>query len=280
VLADYVRGNFVDGDGEVLQPGWQAGIGLDNYRSVIETAGRGGLLSVLVWNIAFAGIGTLLTFAVGTFIAVALNAPRMRSRTFYRTLMILPYAFPFFLSGLVWSGLLNPSFGFVNQTLLQGADIDWLGDPWLARLSVIMLSLWFGYPYFFLVSTGALQAIPSDVIEAARVDGATGLQSFRRVQFPLLLSATAPLLVAGFVFSFNDFNSIFMLTGGGPPNLESEVGAGQTDILISLVFKKAFTAESRNFGVASAYSMVLFVLIAIMAIYLFRRTKRLETVYE
>ena len=182
----------------------------------------------------------------------------------------------------VWEaqGLLNARFGFINQALLGGAEIQWLGDPMLARMSVVLVSVWFGYPYFFLVSTGALQAIPSDVIEAARADGATGWQTFWRVQFPLLLTAVSPLLVAGFVFSFNDSNSVFMLTGGGPPNLSSEIGAGATDILITLVFQKAFTQASADYGLASAFTVVLFLIVAVMAVILFRRTRRFEEAYQ
>ena len=280
VFVDNGEGNFVAEDGTLIRPGWQAYVGFDNFRRVIDTATRGGLVDVLIWNISFAVLSTVLAFGLGTFLAVTLNHPRMWSRRFYRAIIILPYAFPFFLSGLVWSGLLNSRFGFVNDVLLGGADIEWLGDPFLAKLSVLLLSAWFGYPYFLLVCTGALQAIPTDVLEAAKVDGATGWKSFTRVQLPLLLTATSPLLVAGFVFSFNDFNSIFMLTGGGPPDLASEIGAGETDILISLVFKKAFVDGNRDFGLASAFSVILFFIVAAMAIYLFRRSKRFEEVYQ
>ena len=280
VFIDNGKGNFAGRDGQVLRPGWRANIGFDNFSQVIRTAARGGLASVLTWNLSFALSSTVLSFAAGTFLALVLNHPGMRSRRFYRTVMILPYAFPFFLSGLIWSGLLNARFGFINQALLGGAEIQWLGDPMLARMSVILVSVWFGYPYFFLVSTGALQAIPSDVIEAARADGATGWQTFWRVQFPLLLTAVSPLLVAGFVFSFNDFNSVFMLTGGGPPNLSSEIGAGATDILITLVFQKAFTQASADYGLASAFTVVLFLIVAVMAVVLFRRTRRFEEAYQ
>ena len=111
--------------------------------------------------------------------------------------MILPYAFPAFLSALVWAGMLNPDFGFVNQVLFGGAKIPWLTNEWLARGSILFVNLWMGFPYMFLVCTGALQAIPSELEEAARVDGATAWQAFRRVKFPLLLVS---LVTAVFTF--------------------------------------------------------------------------------
>ncbi len=277
VYRDNGSGNFESDDGQRLQPGWSENIGLENFRTALGSA-KSELVGVLVWNLAFAVSSVVLSFAVGTFVAIAFDDPRLRGRRIYRALMILPYAFPLFLSGLVWSGLLNPSFGFVNQTLLGGADIPWLVDPWLARISVILVSVWFGFPYFFLVTTGALQAIPRDLIEAARVDGAGGWAVFRRVQFPLLLSTTAPLLIAAFAFSFNDFGTIYMLTGGGPANVRSEISAGSTDILITLVYKQAFKTGSgaKDYGLASAFSVLLFLLVAGMSIYLFRRSRRVE----
>ena len=96
----------------------------------------------------------------------------MRGRRVYRSLLLLPYAAPSFMSMLLWAGFLNPSFGYVNQVLLGGAEIQWLTDPWLAKFSVLLVNLWLGFPYMFLVCTGALQRIPDDIKEAARVDGA------------------------------------------------------------------------------------------------------------
>ncbi|MBD4208039.1 ABC transporter permease subunit, partial [Xanthomonas citri pv. citri] len=120
------------------------------------------------WTFAFAFLSVATTFAVGLLLAMAFNRADMRGKKVYRVMMILPYAFPAFLSGLVWAGLLNPEFGFVNNVFFGGADIPWLTDPWLARLSVLVVNLWLGFPYMFLVTTGALQSLPEDVDEAAR----------------------------------------------------------------------------------------------------------------
>jgi arabinogalactan oligomer/maltooligosaccharide transport system permease protein len=163
--------------------------------------------------------------------------------------------------------------------LLGGATVPWLQDPILAKISVILVSVWFGFPYFFLVCTGALQSVPPELAEAARVDGAKPIQVFSRITLPLVLVATSPLLVAGFAFSFNDFNTIFVLTGGGPINLDSSISAGATDILITLVYKQAFVNKTVDYGLASAFAVIIFLVITIMSIFLFRRSRKLEDVY-
>ena len=130
--------------------------------------------------------------------------------------------------------MLNTDFGFINQVL--GVNIPWLNDPWLARFSVLMVNLWLGFPYFFLVCSGALTAIPADLKEAAFVDGASGRYAFRTVVLPLLLVATAPLLVTTFAFNFNNYTLIQLLTGGGPfPGTLKE--GGSTDLLINFTYR-------------------------------------------
>jgi arabinogalactan oligomer/maltooligosaccharide transport system permease protein len=203
----------------------------------------------------------------------------MRGKRFYRTIIILPYAFPAFLSGLVWLGLLNQDFGFVNQVIFGGADIPWLTDPWLAKVSVLLLNLWLGFPYMFLICTGALQSIPDELSEAARVDGAGPWSIFRLIKLPLLLVSVAPLLISSFAFNFNNFNVIYMLTGGGPRNIEAGVDAGATDLLITLVYKVAFgSGTGRDYGLASAFAIIIFVVVAIVSIIGFRQTKALEEI--
>lgn len=277
VFADNGRGNFISAAGVELEPGWSTFVGLDNFAEAFGASAQLELLGVFVWTVTFAASSVLLCFGLGLFVAVALNG--LRGTRVYRSILVLPYAFPVFLSGLIWSGLLNESFGFINQVLLGGASIPWLQDPILAKICVILVSVWFGFPYFFLVCTGALQSIPPELSEAARVDGASPVQVFRRITLPLVLVATSPLLVAGFAFSFNDFSSIFALTGGGPVNLNSSINAGATDILITLVYKQAFVNDTVNYGLASAFSVIIFLVVSAMAIFLFRRTRTLEEVY-
>ena len=173
---------------------------------------------------------------------------------------------------LVWGGMLNDDFGVINNTL--GIHVPWLFDASWAKVSCILVNFWLGFPYFFLICTGALQAIPDELSEAARVDGASGPQVFRKVTFPLLLVA-APLLIASFAFN-NNFNNIYFLTGGGPYG-EDQVVAGSTDILISYTYKLAFQAAGgADYGLAAAVSIIIFFIIAAISAISFSRTKALE----
>lgn len=280
VYVDGGEGAFVRPDGSEVLPGWTVTVGLDNFeRALTEPSIRGPLTYVLAWTLAFATLSTLLTFALGLLLAITFNEPRMRGRRIYRITMVLPYAFPAFLSALVWSGMLSQSFGFINQVLLGGASIPWLTDPTLAKVAVLLVNLWLGFPYMFLVCMGALQSIPEEVQEAARTDGASAWQTLRRIRLPLLLVSVAPVLIATFAFNFNNFNVIYLVTGGGPRDTSAGIPVGYTDILISMVYKVAFTGQNRDYGLASAFSILIFVIVAAISIVSFRRTKALEEIH-
>ncbi len=157
-----------------------------------------------------------------------------------------------------------------------GASIPWLTDPTLAKVSILIVNLWLGFPYMFLVCTGALQAIPEDIVEAATVDGARPWAVFRLIKLPLLLVTLAPLLIASFAFNFNNFNLIYLLTNGGPRDPDAPIPVGFTDILISMVYKVAFTGQTRDYGLASAFAIIIFIIVAVIAVISFRKTKALE----
>ena len=152
---------------------------------------------MFTWNVVFAIASVLLTFALGLGLALALKDQALKGKGFYRSIFILPYAIPGFLSILIWRGLLNDQFGKVNGMIevvgLNG--VDWLGSPVWAMVSVILVNLWLGFPYMFLISSGALTSVPEDLLEAARVDGAGAWKQFRMITLPLLLVSTAPLLI-------------------------------------------------------------------------------------
>lgn len=277
VYSDIGTGAFTAENGEELLPGWQITVGFDNFvRAVTDERLAGPLVYVTLWTFAFALISVASTFFLGLFLAIVFNDMRMRGRKYYRVLMILPYAIPSFLSALIWAGMMNESFGFINQVLFGGASIPWLTDPVMAKVSVLIVNLWLGFPYMFLVCMGALQSIPDDIQEAATVDGARPWAVFRLIKLPLLLVTVAPLLIASFAFNFNNFNTIYMLTDGGPRDSDAPIPVGFTDILITMVYKVAFTGQSRDYGLASAYSIIIFIVVAVISIIAFRRTKSLE----
>ncbi|HEX5859980.1 MAG TPA: ABC transporter permease subunit [Microbacterium sp.] len=277
VYSDIGTGAFTSEDGEELLPGWQIVVGLDNFvRAFTEESIRGPLIYVTLWTFVFAIVSVASTFFLGLFLAIVFNDVRMRGRKWYRVAMILPYAFPAFLSALIWAGLMNQSFGFINQVLLGGASIPWLTDPLLAKFSVLFVNLWLGFPYMFLICTGALQSIPEELTEAATVDGAKPWAVFRLIKLPLLLVTVAPLLIASFAFNFNNFILIYALTNGGPRDPNAPIPVGYTDLLITLVYKVAFTGQNRDYGLAAAFSILIFIVVAVIAIVSFRKTKALE----
>ncbi|MFN3255213.1 MAG: ABC transporter permease subunit [Ilumatobacter sp.] len=278
------QGYFVNDDGERLLPGWRSGVGLENYERLInDEQTRNVFVRVFIWTVLFSLFSVVLSFALGLGLAIVFNDERMRGRKIYRSLIIIPYAIPSFMTALVWKGMLNEQFGVINRwfgglfDLIPGLDASppWLDGQWLPYASILLVNTWLGYPYMFLVCSGALQSIPEDLTEAASVDGATGIKRFQTITFPLLLVAVAPLLVASFAFNFNNFNLIFLLTEGRPPVQGSD--AGRTDILISYVYKIAFSSGGgADYGFASAVSLVIFLIVATISAFSFRFTKSFE----
>ena len=281
VYSDNDYGSYESESGKQLTPGWRVNVGIDNFVTAFTSAQVGPpLVRVILWTFVFAILSVATTFFLGLFLALVFNDPRVRFKRIYRILIILPYAFPAFLGGLVFAGLLNPEFGFVNQVIFGGLEIPWLSDPWLAKFSVLLLNLWLGYPYMFLICTGALQSIPEELTEAARVDGASPWRVVRSIKLPLLLVSVAPLLIASFAFNFNNFNVIYMLTRGWPRFSDTTLDIGATDIMITLVYKVAFGGGGgRDYGLASAFSILIFIIVATVSAIAFKRTRALEDVY-
>jgi arabinogalactan oligomer/maltooligosaccharide transport system permease protein len=275
--ADPKVGSFVAADGDRLAQGWKVGVGLDNFTRVLSDPNIAGpFLGTLVWNFVFAIGSTGGTFVLGMICALALHSPRVRGRNLYRVLLILPYAMPSFAMLLVWRDMFNTDFGLLNN--LFGLHVDWFGQAWSARLAVLLVQLWLGYPYMFLVTTGALQAIPGELTEASSVDGASPWQAFRRITLPLLLVALSPLLISSFAFNFNNFNAIQFTTDGAPfPADNPTVGA--TDLLITYTYRLAFGAQGAQYGFAAAISIFIFTIVAVVSAISFRRTRQQEEVY-
>ncbi|NUT36166.1 MAG: ABC transporter permease subunit [Hamadaea sp.] len=276
--ADESQGYFVNPDGDHLSQGWKVNVGLRNFeRLFTDPAISGPFFGAFVWNVAFAFLSVLTTFVLGLFCALALHSPRMRGTKIYRTLLILPYAMPSFAMLLVWRDMFNTDFGLINR--LFGIHLDWLGAPTTARIALILVNLWLGFPYMFLVATGALQAIPRELTEAAGIDGATAWQGFRRVTMPLLLVALTPLLISSFAYNFNNFNAVRLVTNGGPFPVDN-AATGSTDLLITYTVRLAFGGSGAQLGLAAAISMLIFALVASISAIAFRKSRALEEVYE
>lgn len=277
VYRDNGNGNYVNSNdpNDKLEPGWRDLSWFSNYLRLFQDEQvRSPLFSVFIWTIVFATLTVLTQFSFGLLLALALNKP-IRGRRIYRSILVLPYAMPSIMSILIWGGMFNTEFGAINEIL--GRQIAWFQDATFARTAVILVNLWLGFPYFYLVCSGSLQAIPSELTEAAAIDGANPRQIFRKVTLPLLLQILSPLLIASFAFNFNNFNLIYLLTGGGPKaQLDGEI-AGATDILISYTYQIAFGTNIQDLGLASAISVIIFVIVAAISLYGVKKSKVLES---
>lgn len=275
-------GNFVSGEGanrHVLEPGFPANIGLTNItRALSDPTIRGPFWSVFVWTMVFAAGSVFLTFSLGLAFGLLLNWEDMPFRPFFRSALIIPYAVPGWLLITTWRGLLNPVYGPVNLAIagVIGISPQWFSDPMLAKIAVLFVNMYLGFPYMMLITLGTLQSIPQDMYEAAIIDGANARQRLQKITLPMLLVAMAPLLVASFSFNFNNFTMIELLTNGGPPMGPATL-AGHTDILLSYTYRLAFGgAAGTNYGFAAAIGIFIFMIIAPITLLNFRLTKRFE----
>lgn len=251
-------------------------IGFQNFIDIFKLdIWRTTFFSVLAWTIVWTFGATTFQVALGIFLAILVNQKDLKGKAIIRTLMILPWAVPSFITILIFSGMFNETFGVINKSILPFLGIE--GLPWMTnemwtRLALIMIQTWLGFPFIFAMTTGVLQSIPDELYEAATVDGASIFQKFFNITLPLVLFATAPILITQYTFNFNNFNVIFLFNGGGPA-LPSQ-NAGGTDILISWIYK--LTMTSAQYGKAAAVTMILSVIVISVALWQFKRTKSFQ----
>ncbi len=279
-----VQGTFIAPDGDELRPGFQATVGFENFsRFFTSSALQGPLLRIIIWNFAFAFLSVFMTFSLGLTIALIYNDPDFPGKKIIQSFLLIPYTIPSLITILIWRGLLNTQVGIINRTLESwiGFAPPWTEDQWWAKAAILLVNLWLGYPYFMLICSGALQAIPAEIYQAAEVDGASVWQRFRKITLPLLLVAVGPLLVASFTFNFNNFNLIYLFINGGPPIAGAATRAGHTDILISYVYNLAFAGgRGFDYGLASAVTIVIFFIVGAITLLQFRYTQMWEEVSE
>ena len=277
-----VNGNFVSADGKtVLTPGFSYFAGFENYAKVFTSGDiTGPFVGVFIWTFVFAFFSVFLTFSVGLGMALVLNDDGLPLRTLWRVLLFIPYTIPAFISSLVWAGLFS-LYGPVDtlSKSLFGGGFSWFSDPNAAKVMLLFVNTWLGYPYMMLICLGALQSIPADIYEAATIDGANRVQKFFSLALPLLLVSVGPLLIGSFAFNFNNFGIIQLITQGGPADPTTTTPAGRTDILISYTYRLAFgTGKGQDLGLAATISLFIFIIIAAITTFSFRYTKQLEEV--
>ncbi|MGB4645004.1 MAG: ABC transporter permease subunit, partial [Dictyoglomaceae bacterium] len=280
------KGSFYDIDengDQVFLIGYTTFVGFENFSRIFtDERVSGPFMSMFIWTIMWALFTVVFSFSIGLAFALVLNNKRLKGRNVYRTLLIIPWAVPYFISVLTWkNGIFNETYGILNKIILPflGMDsIKWFNDPFWARVVCIIVNTWLTFPYMMTISLGALQSIPDELYEVSAIDGAGRWHRFHYITFPLLLTVVTPLLISSFAYTFNNFTLIYLLNSGGPPMVGATTPAGHTDILISYVYKLAFEGRGQEFGFASAISILIFFLVAGISLLNFKISGAFEEV--
>lgn len=214
---------------------------------------------------------------LGVFLALILNQA-LPGKAIMRTLLVIPWAVPQYITALTWRGMFNYRYGAVNLILLKVSNIlgipfqpvEWLSSPAGAWASALITNIWLGFPFMMVIALGGLQSIPKELYEAADIDGASSWQKFRNITLPLLKPVMVPAITLGVIWTFNNFNVIWLVSNGGEPG-------DQTHILVSYVYKSAFTYY--RYGYSAALSMVIFGILLTFGIQFIKKTRATEAVY-
>jgi arabinogalactan oligomer / maltooligosaccharide transport system permease protein len=227
---------------------------------------------VLGWTIVWAISATLTCYFGGILVAILIQQQGIRFKGLWRTLFIIPYAIPQFISFLIMRNLLNENFGPINQYLSYFGlgKLPWLTDPTMAKLTVILVNMWVGIPVSMILVSGILTTIPKDLYEASDVDGATAFQKFKTITMPYVWFATGPILIMQFAGNINNFNVIYLLTKGDPKTVDYAF-AGTTDLLVTWLYK--LTLDNQKYNYASAIGIIIFIIIATFSLWNYRRSR-------
>ena len=248
-------------------------VGLDNWNTMLNWGADGANYSatlgeILAWTLIWAFFATFSNYFLGMGVAMVINKKGIHLKKFWRTCLVMTIAVPQFISLLYVSKMFAPN-GLINGFLMNLGWIDkalpfWTDTTW-ARITVIIINIWIGIPHLMLMATGILMNIPADLYESAKVDGANTWQQYTKITLPYMLFVTGPYLLTSFIGNMNNFNVIYLLTGGGPTNLDATgvLGTpGETDLLITWLFKMVTTSEPAAYNLASVIGIIVFVVVA------------------
>ncbi len=227
---------------------------------------------VLLWTIIWAFFATFSNYILGMLVAILINKKGIKLKKLWRTILVVTVAVPQFVSLMLMSQFLQ-DYGLFNNLLMNwgitSAPIKFLSDPLLAKITVIVVNIWIGIPYSMLICTGILMNIPQDLYESARIDGASPVKMYMKITLPYMLHVTTPYLITQFIGNLNNFNVIFLLTGGEPLDLNFQY-AGRTDLLITWLYK--LTVNQSQYGIASVIGIITFVVVAVFSLILYNRS--------
>ena len=244
-------------------------IGLRNYVDVL-TDGMFWyfLFKTILWTV----LNLIFHVGIGVFLALIINED-IKAKSVFRTLLILPWAVPQYITALTWRGMFNSEYGAVNLLLghVFGLQIPWLSTEWGAFAACLITNIWLGFPFMMIIALGGLQSIPRSLYEAAEMDGASRWQQFKNITVPLLKPVMIPAITLGVIWTFNNFNVVWLVSNGGEPS-------DKTHILVSWVYKAGFTYF--RMGYAAAFSMIIFAILLVFGWKFIQRTKATENVYS
>jgi arabinogalactan oligomer / maltooligosaccharide transport system permease protein len=260
-------------------------VGWSNFDTIITgaglTSGNSAKFSysfrtILGWTLLWAVLATFTNFFIGMLVAIIINKKGIRFKKLWRTLLITTIAVPQFVSLLLMNKMLQ-SDGVYNNiiTMLGGTPINFLTNPTLAKVTVVVVNLWVGVPYTVLSCTGILMNIPDDLYEAAKIDGANTYKMYMNITLPYMMFVMTPSLITTFIGNLNNFNIIYLLTGGGPnldPNMVST--AGQTDLLITWLYK--LTVNDQSYDMASVIGILVFVICAVFSLIFYSQSNSVK----
>lgn len=256
-------------------------IGFDNFGSLFDVVNNSKkattFLELTKWTLLWAVIATFTNYILGMIVALMINKKGIKFKGLWRTLFVIAIAVPQFVSLLLMNQMLQ-SNGAINVLLsgLTGSNVEiqWLNSSvFMARATVIIINLWVGIPYTILSMSGILMNIPEDLYESARIDGASPFKTFTKITLPYMIFVTTPQLITQFVGNINNFNVIYLLTGGNP-STENFYQAGYTDILVTWLFN--LTIGSQDYGLAAAIGILVFIVCATLSLIIYNNSKSMK----
>ncbi|NIA28784.1 MAG: ABC transporter permease subunit [Actinobacteria bacterium] len=243
-------------------------IGLKNYITVINDKS---FWYFFYKTVLWTGLNLFFHVTIGVTLALVLNK-NIKGKSFFRTLLILPWAVPQYITALTWRGMFNSQYGAISIMLQKwfGISIPWLTTEWGAFAACLITNIWLGFPFMMVIALGGLQSIPDELYEAAEIDGSSWYHKLKNITIPLLKPVMIPAITLGVIWTFNNFNVVWLVSNGGEPS-------DKTHILVSWVYKTGFTYF--RLGYAAAFSMIIFSILVIFGWNFIKKTKATEAVY-
>jgi arabinogalactan oligomer / maltooligosaccharide transport system permease protein len=250
--------------------------GFQNYTRLL---GQSDFYIVFGKTVLYSVLCVFFFFVVGLTFAIILSNPAIKGKAIWRTLMILPWAVPAWITALIWKFLFHGQYGPINQILAQIGikGPDWLLDGTTAFVAITIVNIWLSYPFFMLILLGGLASISTDIYEAADIDGAGWWKQLFSITLPLLRPVAVPAIILSAITTFKILDTVWLMTKGGPVQRVGQPGA--TELLLVWAYNQGFQGGQR-FGLIAGFSIVVFILLVGLTLVYTRVTNATRGVYE